>query len=274
MAVGLPDRVALGTLHGKEKVISPALSASGVHVLCIPIDTDRFGTFTAEVPRVGTMVEAARAKARAAIAASGLPVGMASEGAYGPHPVLPYLPVGQELLLWHDARTGQEIVEMMTDDRAVFDQAMVPDAAGLGAFLARCGFPDVAVCVAEASGKPPIAKGLRDRAALDAVLAPRFAAGAGAFVMTDMRAHMNPRRMQVIGQLAHRFAARLATPCPACAAPGFGRLRGETGLPCDACGCPTALIEKDISGCTACGYETETLRAGRADPAHCPLCNP
>ncbi|MFN3643615.1 MAG: hypothetical protein ACK4TB_11940 [Gemmobacter sp.] len=48
------------------------------------------------------MVEAARAKALAAIAATGLPVGLASDGACGARPVMPFLPQGRELLPWRD----------------------------------------------------------------------------------------------------------------------------------------------------------------------------
>ena len=79
----LPDRAALGTMHGKAAAIAPPLARLGI-TLVVPegLDNDRFGTFTAEVPREGTMEYAARAKARSAIAATGSSVGIASEGAY------------------------------------------------------------------------------------------------------------------------------------------------------------------------------------------------
>ena len=115
MTAPLPDRVALGTMHGKEAVIAPPLAALGVTVVLAEVETDRFGTFSGEVARTGSMIEAARAKAQAAIAATGLPVGLASEGAYGPHPHFSFLPFGRELLVWLDIRTGQEVVEMTTD---------------------------------------------------------------------------------------------------------------------------------------------------------------
>lgn len=77
----LPTRAALGTMHGKEAALAPPLSVLGITLIRPEIDTDRFGTFTAEMPRSGTMADAARAKAKAAIAATGLSVGLASEGA-------------------------------------------------------------------------------------------------------------------------------------------------------------------------------------------------
>ena len=74
----LPDRAALGTMHGKAAAIAPPLARLGI-ALVVPdgLDTDRFGTFTNETPRLGTMDDAARAKACAAIAATGLSVGIA-----------------------------------------------------------------------------------------------------------------------------------------------------------------------------------------------------
>jgi len=56
----LPDRAALRTMHGKAAAIAPPLARLGI-TLVVPkgLDTDRFGTFTAEVPRKGTMDDAA-----------------------------------------------------------------------------------------------------------------------------------------------------------------------------------------------------------------------
>ena len=266
----LPPRAALGTMHGKEAAIAPPLATLGIALTVAPVDTDRFGTFTAETPRTGSMEDAARAKARAAIAATGLPVGIASEGAYGPHPWLPFAALGQELILWHDARTGHEVMERQTDPTPVYDHTEAATVEEAEPFLTRIRFPETAVIVAPGPQAAPVAKGIRDRAALaDAMRAtPR------AFLQTDMRAHMNPRRMQVIATLATRLALRLSTPCPACAAPGWGLLRTDPGLPCMDCGTPTQRPAQDIHGCTACGHETAQPRPGAADPAHCPICNP
>lgn len=270
----LPPRVALGTMHGKEAVIAPPLAALGVTVERADLDTDRFGTFAGDVPRAGTMLDAARLKARAAMAATGLPVGLASEGAYGPHPWLPFVPLGQELLLWLDSRTGQEVVETLTDQQPVYDQTTLRSVEEAGAFLSRIGFPETAVIVQPAAGIGPVAKGLQDRQEVFSAVAAALRVTESALIQTDMRAHVNPRRMAVIGDLAQRLATRLATPCPACSAPGFGRLRGEPGLPCGDCGTETALIAADILGCSLCGQEERLPRTGLADPANCPICNP
>ena len=276
----LPPRVALGTMHGKAAVIAPPFSALGV-MIEVPegLDTDRFGTFSGEVARVGTMEQAARAKARAAIDQTGLRVGLASEGAYGPHPVVPFLAIGQEMLLWHEADTGREIVEMLRDDRPTYDQALVASVEEARSFLARIAFPLVAVVVATEGASRPVAKGLTDPRVVEEAVAEAIARSESgrARLVTDMRAHLNPRRMDVIGDLARRLAARLACPCPACGAPGWGRLRLEAGLPCGDCGTATGLIRDEILGCTACGAEAAQSFPGAADwadPGHCPICNP
>jgi hypothetical protein len=123
---------------------------------------------------------------------------------------------------------------------------------------------------------PPVAKGLRDRDAVAEAIgrAAALSANGRAILQTDMRAHMNPRRMQVIASLADRLAQRLSIPFPRCRALGWGLLRRAPGLPCVECGPPTALVELDINGCSACGAEDHVLRTGDADSAHCPYCNP
>ena len=79
-------------MHRKEQVIAPILEeALGLQVEVSPgLDTDRFGTFTREVPRPGTQLATVRLKAQAALAAvPEAAFGLASEGSFGPHPWFP-----------------------------------------------------------------------------------------------------------------------------------------------------------------------------------------
>jgi len=277
----LPALAAFGTMHGKEAAFGPPLAALGV-ALILPegLDTDRFGTFTGEVPRAGDMTAAARAKAEAARRVTGLDVALASEGAYGPHPTIPFIPAGIEIALWRDGARGQEIVERLVDEQPCFDHAEAADMAALAPFLARIGFPQTGLIVAPASARQrPLAKGLREAGALAEAVgrAARESGDGRAFVQTDMRAHMNPRRMETLRRLARRLADRLAHPCPACAAPGWGMLRTEAGLPCGWCGRPTRLVAREIHGCTACGHSKAMPRRdglAEAEPGACEACNP
>ncbi len=277
----LPASAALGTMHGKEAALAPPLARLGVALL-VPegLDTDRFGTFTGDVGRPGTMEETARAKAHAAIAATGLAHGLASEGAYGPHPTLPFAAAGLEILLWRDEARGFEVVERLMDDSPVYDHSAAATADELAAFLARVRFPETALVVAPLSDRTSAPfKGVRDADTLQDCLrdAARRSECGRAFVQTDMRAHMNPRRMATIGRLAERLAGRLATACGSCGAPGWGLLRTETGLPCSWCGGPTILVSHEVHGCAACGAEARRSRPDKlaeADPGCCPRCNP
>ena len=71
-------RVALLTQHGKEGVIASVLdTALGCRVERVSgFDTDALGTFTRDIPRAGTQIEAARKKARVGMELSGLPLGL------------------------------------------------------------------------------------------------------------------------------------------------------------------------------------------------------
>lgn len=277
------QRAVLTTMHGKEAVIAPVLRERlGLAVVTASaVDTDALGTFSGEVPRTGTMLEAAIAKARLGMAQSGLAIGMASEGSYGPHPYVPFMAGGIELMVLVDDTRGIVVAEHLVEDAPVFDHAFARTSGELGPFLERIGFPDHAVIVRPAMDAPmhTVYKGLRRKGDLEAAVgACASLSGDGrALVQTDMRAHMNPTRMDSIRRLASALADRLARPCPACSAPGYGQVDVESGLPCEDCGAPSIMIRNWIFGCVACDHRERRPRPdglAYAHPAHCPLCNP
>ena len=276
----LPRRIAMATMHGKERVLRPSFAEIGIElVMPSDLDTDQFGTFTRERPREGTMLDAARAKAIGAMAATGLKAALASEGAYGPHPTVPFLAAGRELLLVVDAAQGFEVAEMTIDEDPSFGHCQVASMDEASDFLRRIGFPQQGVIVAPAGKlQQPVAKGICTLDELDAAIlaAVRHSETGEAHIETDMRAFMNPRRMEVIGRLGTSLTARLATLCPHCRHPGWGRVRTERGLPCSLCGSPTSLPRHDVFGCVSCDAEEKHALSGGglADPSYCPLCNP
>ena len=264
----------IATMHGKQAAIGPALEALGFKVrVADGLDTDRFGTFTGEVARSGTMLEAARAKARAAFARHPeVDWIIASEGAFGPSAAVPMLAEAKELILAWRPRDDLEASAMRASFETNFAHVDDPDAAALDAFLTRIGFPEHAVIVK--AGGQVLAKGEQDRAALAGLLDD---AGGPLRLETDMRAHLNPARMGEIAKAADDLGARLASACPACGAPGFGRVRTEPGLPCAACGARTDRVRAEIHACPACGHEDRRSRADglqAADLGECPVCNP
>jgi hypothetical protein len=278
------QRAALATMHGKENVIAPALRERIGLIVETPvsIDTDTLGTFTGEVPRVGTMREVAIAKARLGIAASGLRIGIGSEGTYGPHPHIPFVPGGMELMVLVDDELGIVVAEHLIDDAPVYDHEVVTDAGELPEFLQRTGFPAqalIAMPYEPVADNYPIHKGLGEKSALSAAItdcAPHSRDGR-VIVQTDMRAHMNPSRMKTVGRLARKLGERIATACPACRLPGFGQTGVEGGLPCRWCGAKSVMYRHEIYGCVACDHREWRQRADgltHADPGRCPECNP
>lgn len=103
--------VAVGTKHGKARQLAPPFrDVLGAHLVTPPdLDTDQFGTFSGEVARRMTAVEAARGKATFAMRVTGLPYGLASEASYGPLPAIG-LPGHEELLVFVDDTRGIEVV--------------------------------------------------------------------------------------------------------------------------------------------------------------------
>ena len=242
------------------------------------LDTDSFGSFDGKVPRITTAAETAIAKARAGMAAAGLTLGIASEGSFGPHPVLVWVPAGIETMVFIDAEMDLTVSETRLCERTNFSHRDVADAADLADWLVRIGFPTHGLLVRPLGG-PVLAKGITDRASLSAVVAQAAARGENglARVETDMRAHLNPTRMASIRGLAVRLARRLATACPACAAPGWGQTGVVRGLTCAGCGGATNLVAALVFGCGRCRHSHETPRPdGRrtTDPGNCPNCNP
>ncbi|WP_017669028.1 DUF6671 family protein [Sandarakinorhabdus sp. AAP62] len=264
-------RVSLATQHGKARALAPPLARRlGLIVEPVAIATDAFGTFTGTTLRAGTAAEAALAKARAGMAASGLDLGLASEGSFGPHPWLPFGAGGVETLAFVDAPRGLELTLSAVSRRTNFAQHEVTDGGDIAPFLTRIGFPSHALVVKGPDGAV-LATGVQDMATLSPLAWP------GNRLETDMRAHMNPTRMAAIRALAGRLAARLGTRCPACGAPGWGQVDLLRGLPCSSCNQPTQGVLAIIDGCGVCAHRGKRPRPDgvtAASPASCDWCNP
>lgn len=271
-------------MHGKERAIAPRIEARlGLRVV-VPsgLDTDALGTFTGEIERPAGILETAVRKAKLGMEVSGLELGIASEGSYGPHPVVPFLPLGRELIVLVDAERGITVHERLLAETTNFAHTTADSATGLGEFLDRVGFPDHALIVrpnAKSAENRHLHKGIRSRSELEEAICvcSRASSDGKARLETDMRAHMNPTRMRAIEQLSGKLAERLATPCPRCESPGFGQVDARSGLPCSACGAPTELLAIEVFGCQGCDYTERRPRADgieSADPGQCPFCNP
>ena len=275
---------ALATMHGKEVAIAePFRKRLGLALrVARGLDTDRLGTFTGDVARSGTIEETAIAKARLGIRATGLPVGVASEGSYGPHPQLPLIPAGLECMVLVDDARGIVISEHTVDTAPAYGSTQAAHIENIEPWLRKFGFPSHAVIVqpnVQDESMPLFHKGLQSTSAVAAAInhCSELSLDGIALVTTDMRAHLNPTRMKTLAVLAEKLANRITATCPTCRAPGYGQVGAEKGLPCSWCDRPSELIAREIHGCVTCDYRESRPRSDgidRADPGDCAFCNP
>jgi hypothetical protein len=278
------ESAVLATMHGKERVIAPLLERElGLRVsLADGLDTDRFGTFTREVERTGSPLDAARAKIAGGFdRAPSARVGLASEGSFGPHPFIPFLPLGRELVLLVDRKADFELIGLDADSDTNFGHAMVTDVAAAIAFAQRSRFPDHGLIVMGCEHDRPaphvmIDKDITNSAKLEKAVKDCVALCGSAFVETDMRAHRNPTRMAAIGRATEDLIRRFLSPCPACLRPGFDVTERIPGVPCAWCAAPTGMTRTEVLTCAGCDHRSERPATDQAtaDPGQCGQCNP
>lgn len=278
--------IALASLHRKQQILERPLRAGlGLNLRhASHVDTDCFGSFGGERPRLENAPTTCRRKAEAAMEALNLDLGIASEGSFGPHPSVPMLPVGHEWMTFVDRREGIVIREQLISRSTNYSSCQADDPQAIAGWLRQVGFPRHALMVRpfESDGAGTggwLAKGVSEPQHLADVLAEavRRSSRRLAWLETDMRAHCNPTRRVAIRQLAFRLVRRVASACPSCQAPGWGLVHTIPGLPCADCGLATQLVREEVLGCDVCAHqESRPRRDGRgaADPMYCTYCNP
>jgi hypothetical protein len=273
-------RIALLTQHGKERALAPVIEgALGCRVERVGgYDTDLLGTFTREIPRAGTQLEAARKKARLGMELSGLPLGLASEGSFGPDPMAGMFPWNVEFLVFMDDEAGLELLGR-AQGKANHVHLLTGDWAQARAFAGQAEFPAHHLVVRpEGENDPRMKKGIAAWAELEeAFLRARTESASGrVFLESDLRAHANPTRMEMIRLAAEDLVKKLRSPCPACGAPGFWLIERLSGLPCADCGAPTRETRAEVHGCLKCAHRETRECSDRqyADPGRCDYCNP
>jgi len=272
--------VALLTQHGKEQLLAPALKES---IGCIVTrvenyDTDLLGTFSRDIARAGTQIQAARKKARIGMKLARLPLGLASEGSFGPDPFTGMFSWNVEVLIWVDQENAFEIVAT-AHGKSNMAHKIVSMWEEVEAFAQKAGFPEHYLMVRpENEHDARIRKGIHSWDELKEAFtwAQGQSKSGNVFIETDMRAHANPTRMDTIRSAAEELTRKLSSFCPACGTPGYWAVERITGLPCNRCGTPTHEIRAEIYGCCKCSHRNTLERTDRkyADPGHCDQCNP
>lgn len=272
--------LAIATKHKKESVIAPLLELE-LQVKCIVptgLDTDRFGTFTGEVPRMSSPREAARLKCIQAMEIAGCDLAAASEGSFGPHPHIPFSYANEELVLLVDKKNNLEILASELSLETNFDSEEIKSIDQLFEFAARVGFPSHGLILRESrEGISRITKGINSEVELQKHFLQLKATSTSVFVETDMRAMHNPTRQKVIAKATTKLIEQVKSVCPRCGTPGFSITDAIQGLRCVYCDNPTRSIRAVVYSCQRCNHQMEQAAPhGKKfeDPMYCDFCNP
>lgn len=271
------------TKHKKEEVIFPVLAQTGMTLkLLDTIDTDIFGTFTRDIERKGTQLEAARYKALKAIEETGESVAISSEGSFGSHPTIFFAPANIELILLIDTLNNIEISGWEISIDTNHSHTEVSSVKEAMRYAKQCGFPSHGMVARPntADGNSPILfKGILTEKSLREAVANSISASRDgkALIETDMRAVYNPKRMKVIEKAALNLLNKIKSLCPNCSWPAFEITEWIKGLPCENCFFPTKGIAKHIYQCKKCNHKKEIEYPDGeeySDPRFCDFCNP
>ena len=270
--------VLLASKHHKEQAIEPIFRQNLGCNLCVEdINTDQFGTFTGEIPRTLSAYETCILKAKYAANEKKYALSVASEGSFGPHPSNPFIALAHEIMVFVDLENDWQIVEQLRTPNTNYKMMTINKDTLLTPFLKSALFSSHALTLQSADEKDIIAKGINTPHQLEASLFDGFKKHPNLLIATDMRAMMNPTRMQTIGELAEKLSIRIKSLCSGCGAPGFGFKSVNGHLPCRLCGENTTMYQYEKWGCIQCDYQEQRPRKDHlivADPSHCDYCNP
>jgi hypothetical protein len=268
-------RVVIATQHKKEQVIAPFFT-NALHALPIVLpdfNTDQFGTFTGEVARAIDPLSTARLKIKEALKISGETLGVASEGSFGPHPNIGFVPADEELILLIDTKNQLEISASKISTHTNYAQQSVTTWEEARRFAIDVGFPTHAIILRTPT---TLHKGIADWKILQETFERAQTLTTSIQLETDMRALFNPTRMKVIEETTQLLLDKINSTCPSCHFPGFDIQQRVAGLPCQLCNRPTSFTLKLIYGCQHCSYQSEKLfpDGDSCDPMYCNECNP
>lgn len=268
----------LATQHQKEQAIAPIFKQ---HLDChiwVPdnFNTDQFGIFTGEIKRIGSQYDALIIKAKKAAQQYHHDYVISSEGSFGPHPHYYFMPGAVEMMAFIDMRKELIIAETLVTQDTNFDHYDIIAPEVPASFLEKIKFPSHAIILRDLGNNEILLKGIQESSLLLETIKDH-AHNARIRIETDMRAHMNPTRMNTIKLLAEKLAQRIDTLCRSCYAPGFGQVTFSGHLECEFCDMPTELYQKKVLNCLVCDFKSYLLRDDGlqyAPQQYCSYCNP
>lgn len=269
----------IATMHHKEKVIAPLIEQELSIKVTVPanFNTDTFGTFTREIKRSGTQIEAVKLKAAKALQLTNETLAFASEGTFGPHPNLAYLPCNREIVLLLDQVNNLEIIGQELSTETNYSHKIINSVEQAFSFASKVGFPEHGLIIRKDTSVPEIIKGITTEKDLIEAVESALKSHNSIQIETDMRAMYNPTRMKNIEKATSDLIKKCQQLCPKCSYPGFDVTEYKKGLPCAICHLPTSLTLAEIYQCKHCDFRQEVLFPNNvelADPAKCMYCNP
>lgn len=196
-------KLLIATKHEKEKVIAPILEKElGVSWFVInDFDTDELGTFTREIERKDDPIITARKKCLLAMELTNCDLAVASEGSFGPHPTIYFVPADDEFLLFIDKKNDLEIIVRELSTETNFNGAEIKTEMELKEFSAQANFPTHRLILRKSKNDfRNMVKGINNIELLNNTFNNLIAEYGTAYIETDMRAMYNPTRMKVIEQ--------------------------------------------------------------------------
>jgi hypothetical protein len=273
-------QLLISTNHGKENVIGPMMfECLGINCFTVPnLNTDLFGTFSGEIERLDDPFTTAKNKCAKGIEISGCDLALASEGSFGPHPALFFVPADDEILVLIDKKNDLLISarEISTDTN--FGAKEIHSEEDLFEFADKHLFPSHAMILkSNANASLDVIKGITKSEDLIRGFNELQSKYHSVFIETDMRAMYNPSRMKVIGAACKKLIDKIKSCCPKCNIPGFSVSELVAGLPCELCGASTNSTLKYIYRCQKCDHHQEEMYPNAKkyeDPMFCDICNP
>jgi hypothetical protein len=265
------------SMHEKQKVIEPVFQHFNFTWLKSSIDTDVYGTFSGEINRQGSALDAARKKCLGMFNQSDVSIAIASEGSFGCHPYSPFIAMNEELIVFMDRKNDCEFSINSASILTNFASRDCTSLDELWSFAAQALFPSHGIILRSLHDESIVFKGITDSAQLEIHFLLLHRQDGVVRVQTDMRANYNPTRMSHIQEVAKKLVNKIKTHCPECNARGFGDEKKVAGLPCSNCKLPTKSAIHIEKHCQQCGFvEIVQLPDVKVeeDPMYCDFCNP
>lgn len=263
-------------MHEKLPLIAPPfMSSLGLVVHNASLDTDIFGTFSGEKKRVDSPLITAEKKARAGMALTGIPLGIASEGTISSSHFVPLIS-DHEIVVFVDDEEGFVVAESEISYEILTGYWIVTDSPPSQDELLAAGFPEHGMIVHGQERTGSIFKGIHSHEELEHAIAICKSEGnSGVIVQSDLRAHHSPTRRPTINKAAQKLANRLLRTCPTCNCPGWGEVDILRGRICSLCKQPTRNQLATIEGCQRCDHRISTdFAKDPIEPLYCEFCNP